>query len=161
MFLWTSAAKEPTVQLIHDKWMHMEQRWNDINREKPKDSEKNLRQCQFAHHKSDVHCSGREPWAFTMRSRNQPPAPWHGPGLVKLLFTAFTLFRKALWTWYKFSYLPDALPVCELCNVYLFMCYASICLNELYRPIHVCVCRLDCVSVYRPKSEIYIRFHSI
>jgi hypothetical protein len=32
----------------------MEHRWNEIDREKPKYSEKNLSQCHFVHHKSHM-----------------------------------------------------------------------------------------------------------
>jgi hypothetical protein len=32
----------------------MEHWWNEIDREKPKYSEKNLFQCQFVHHKSHM-----------------------------------------------------------------------------------------------------------
>jgi hypothetical protein len=31
-----------------------ERRWNDIDRGKPKNSEKNLSQCHFVHHKSNM-----------------------------------------------------------------------------------------------------------
>jgi hypothetical protein len=34
--------------------VNIEQRWNDIDRGKPKDSEKNLSQCHFVYHKSHM-----------------------------------------------------------------------------------------------------------
>jgi hypothetical protein len=43
----------------------MEQRWNDIDRGKLKDSEKNLSQCHFNLNKSHMDCPGVElgpPW---------------------------------------------------------------------------------------------------
>ena len=39
----------------------MEHRWNEIDRVKPKYSEKNLSQCHFVHHKSHTHRPGIEP----------------------------------------------------------------------------------------------------
>jgi hypothetical protein len=39
----------------------MEQRWNDTDRGKPKESEKNLFQCHFVHHKSYMERTRQEP----------------------------------------------------------------------------------------------------
>jgi hypothetical protein len=39
-------------QMTH---VSMNQQWNDTDRGKPKDSENNLSQCHFVHHKSHMH----------------------------------------------------------------------------------------------------------
>jgi hypothetical protein len=42
-------------------WVNMKQRWNDMDRGKPKNSEKNLSECHFVHYKSNMVCPEREP----------------------------------------------------------------------------------------------------
>jgi hypothetical protein len=37
-----------------DDFLVIEHRWNEIDRRKPKYSEKNLAQCHFVHHKSHM-----------------------------------------------------------------------------------------------------------
>jgi hypothetical protein len=41
--------------------VNMEQRWNVIERGKPKDSERNLSKCHFEHSKSNMDCLGANP----------------------------------------------------------------------------------------------------
>jgi hypothetical protein len=48
--VWTAATKGHTFHLTDDEYG--ERRWNDIDRGKPKNSEKNLSQCHFIRHKS-------------------------------------------------------------------------------------------------------------
>jgi hypothetical protein len=55
-----AAANGPTAQPQCDTWVNMEQRWNDIDRGQPKDSENNLSICYFVRHKSHTECPGRE-----------------------------------------------------------------------------------------------------
>jgi hypothetical protein len=52
LFLQTAATNGPIVHLPDD--MCGERWWNDIDRRKPKNSEKNLPQCHFVHHKSHM-----------------------------------------------------------------------------------------------------------
>jgi hypothetical protein len=52
----------PTGLLFISQMMYEcgESRWNDIDRGKPKNSEKNLFHCHFVDHKSHMDSSGRE-----------------------------------------------------------------------------------------------------
>jgi hypothetical protein len=54
----------PPTGLLFMPWMlyeYGETRWNDIDRGKPNNSEKNFSQCHFVHHKSHTDRHGREP----------------------------------------------------------------------------------------------------
>jgi hypothetical protein len=53
----TAATNGSIVHFPDDTCMKMEQLWNDIDRGKPRDSEKT---CPFAHHISHVECPGNE-----------------------------------------------------------------------------------------------------
>jgi hypothetical protein len=46
---------------------YIEPRWNDTDRRKPENSEKNLSQCYFVHHKFHVEWPGLEPGPATDR----------------------------------------------------------------------------------------------
>jgi hypothetical protein len=52
--------------------MDMEQRWNDTGRGKSKDSERNLSQSHFVHHKSHMDCPGRDPGPPQRESGDKP-----------------------------------------------------------------------------------------
>jgi hypothetical protein len=58
-----------------------ERRWNDIDRGKPKNSEKNLSQCHFVNHKSHTDWPGREPGPPRWWGRRLTTwaMAWHGP----------------------------------------------------------------------------------
>jgi hypothetical protein len=55
LYLWTVATNGSTVHPSDDiLYTHGEPRWNDTDRGKPKHSERNLSQCHFVHHKSQM-----------------------------------------------------------------------------------------------------------
>jgi hypothetical protein len=60
LLLWTAATNGYIVHPTDNIW-DGERRWNDIDRGKPKHSEKNLSQSHFGHHKSSMDWPGREP----------------------------------------------------------------------------------------------------
>jgi hypothetical protein len=103
MYLWNWASNRPFVHPSDDLWVSMEQQWNDIDRGKLKDSEKNLSQCHSVHHKSHMDWLGCEPgplqweaWAMTR------------PGKIVVLCILLLAFlgssreEKQFWTaWYQ------------------------------------------------------------
>jgi hypothetical protein len=54
MSLWNRAANGTILNPPDDERTTLEQRWNDTDRGKPKDSEKNVSQYHFVHQKSYV-----------------------------------------------------------------------------------------------------------
>lgn len=64
----TAAGSRPTAQRPDDTRVNTEQGWNGTDSGNPKNWEKDLSQCHFAHHKSHMRCAGREP-------RNPPLEP--------------------------------------------------------------------------------------
>jgi hypothetical protein len=59
--LWNWAVNGPFIHPQDGTRVNMEHRWNDTDREKPNNSEKNLSQCHFVYHKSHIDSPGREP----------------------------------------------------------------------------------------------------
>jgi hypothetical protein len=59
--LWTAAINGPTVHPPYDEYG--EPRWKYTDRGNPKNSDKNLSQIHFVHHKSQMDCAVREPEA--------------------------------------------------------------------------------------------------
>jgi hypothetical protein len=58
--LWTAVTNG---HIVHPQMLYGygERRWNDIDRGKPNNSEKNMSQCHFVHHKFHMDWPGREP----------------------------------------------------------------------------------------------------
>jgi hypothetical protein len=67
----------------------VERRWNDIDRGKSKNSEKNLSQCHFVYHKSHMDWPGRQPGPPRWEAGDQRSEPWHGrTGLLQTCIIA-------------------------------------------------------------------------
>jgi hypothetical protein len=62
----------------------MEHRWNEIDRETPKYSGKNLSQCHFVHQKSHIDWPGIEPGPSRWKTGDWPNEPWHGQPATRL-----------------------------------------------------------------------------
>jgi hypothetical protein len=58
------------IWVWRDEWYW----WNDIDRGTPKNSEKNLSQCHFDHHKSHMAWPGREPGLHSERAVTNRPS---------------------------------------------------------------------------------------
>jgi hypothetical protein len=84
----TPAANGPFVHPPNDTWVNTEQRWNDTDRGKPKDSEENLFQCRFVYSKPHIDFPGSE-----------PGPPWEKPAIKRLCFGTAdkTLRMRKLW----------------------------------------------------------------
>jgi hypothetical protein len=63
-----------------------EPRWNDIDREKPKKSDKNLTQCHFFQIPHGLICAKVQ----ASKAGDEPPEPWHSL-MIDLLDVEFKL----------------------------------------------------------------------
>jgi hypothetical protein len=82
--LWTAAT---TGHIVHppDDMSFGEQRWNDIDRGKPKNSGKNPSHCHSVHHKSHTDWPGCEPGPPRWETGDWLLEPWHGQILNTLI----------------------------------------------------------------------------
>jgi hypothetical protein len=59
---YVSELRPPMFLLLTPTWyVYGEPQWNDIDREKPKNSYKNIFQCDFVHHKCHLEWAGHKP----------------------------------------------------------------------------------------------------
>jgi hypothetical protein len=95
--LWTVTCclARAFAHLMGRRYMSMEQWWNDIDRAKRKNSEKNLSQCHFVHYKFHVDWPGDKPGHPRWQARGYSLAPWHGTICVIILL--LKLYGLGLW----------------------------------------------------------------
>jgi hypothetical protein len=102
-------------QLIYE---YGERLWNNIDREKPKKSEKNLSQCFFAHNKSHMDWPGRIPGTPRWEAGDWPPETWHGP-IFYVRSKGSLRFQLCVQPWSRSPFV-SLLKLTTVCGIFLF-----------------------------------------